>query len=95
MKKNQDPQAAMKQHMGLKASTRLTNVIVYILLVFVGSTISLALVWNLADIMNALMAIPNLVSLLLLSGMIARETQHYLWNNHLDEKANDDESAPS
>ena len=36
--------------------------------------------------MNALMAIPNLVSLLLLSGVIAKETQHYLWNKNLDEE---------
>lgn len=61
--------------------------IVYILLVFAGSTMSLALVWNLADIMNALMAVPNLISLLLLSGVIAKDTQHYLWDGHLDEKA--------
>ena len=60
--------------------------IVYILLVFAGSTMSLALVWNLADIMNALMAIPNLVALLLLSGVMAKDTQHYLWNNNLDEE---------
>ena len=60
--------------------------IVYILLVFAGSTMSLALVWNLADIMNALMTIPNLVSLLLLSGVIAKETQHYLWEKNLDEE---------
>ena len=60
--------------------------ILYILLVFAGSTMSLALVWNLADIMNALMAVPNLVSLLLLSGVIAKETQHYLWNDNLDEE---------
>ncbi len=60
--------------------------VVFILLVFAGSTMSLALVWNLADIMNALMAIPNLVSLLLLSGVIAKETQHYLWNKNLDEE---------
>lgn len=61
--------------------------ILYILLVFAGSTMSLALVWNLADIMNALMAIPNLVSLLLLSGVIAKETQYYLWDKHLDEES--------
>ena len=61
--------------------------ILYILLVFAGSTMSLALVWNLADIMNALMAIPNLVSLLLLSGVIAKETQHYLWEKNLDEES--------
>lgn len=61
--------------------------VIYILLVFAGSTMSLALVWNLADIMNALMAIPNLISLLLLSGVIAKETQHYLWDKNLDEES--------
>ncbi len=61
--------------------------IVYILLVYAGSTMSLALVWNLADIMNALMTLPNLVSLLLLSGVIAKETQHYLWEKNLDEES--------
>ena len=59
--------------------------IIFILMVFAGSTMSLSLVWNLADIFNALMAIPNLISLLLLSGVIAKETQHYLWNGHLEE----------
>lgn len=60
--------------------------IVYILLVFAGATMSLTLVWNLADIMNALMTVPNLISLLLLSGVMARDTQHYLWNKNLDEE---------
>ncbi len=60
--------------------------IVFVLGIFIGSIMSLAMVWNLADIFNALMAIPNLISLLLLSGVIAKETQHYLWNNNLDEK---------
>ena len=60
--------------------------ILYILLVYAGSTMSLALVWNLADIMNSLMAVPNLISLLLLSGVIAKETQHYLWDKNLDEE---------
>ena len=59
--------------------------IIYILLVFAGSSISLNLAWSVSDIMNALMAIPNLVSLLLLSGVIAKETQYYLWEDHLDE----------
>lgn len=63
--------------------------IVFVLLVFAGATMSLSLVWNLADIMNALMAVPNLISLLFLSGVIAKETQHYLWNNHLDEESED------
>ena len=58
--------------------------IVWIVLCFVGSVMSLDVVWNIADIMNAFMAIPNLVSLLLLSGVIAAETRHYLWNQNLD-----------
>ncbi|MCR5313122.1 MAG: alanine:cation symporter family protein [Bacteroidaceae bacterium] len=60
--------------------------VVYILFVYAGATMSLTLVWNLADIMNAFMAIPNLISLLLLSGVVAKETQHYLWNNNLEEE---------
>ena len=34
--------------------------------------------------MNALMAIPNLLSLLLLSGIVVHETRKYLWRNRLD-----------
>ncbi|MCQ2259449.1 MAG: sodium:alanine symporter family protein [Bacteroidaceae bacterium] len=60
--------------------------VIWILLVFAGSTMSLALVWNLSDIMNALMAVPNLLSLILLSGVIAKETQHYLWEDRLDDE---------
>jgi len=60
--------------------------ILYITAVFFGSIISLDVIWNLADCMNALMAIPNLISLLLLSGVVAKETEKYLWSNRLDEK---------
>ena len=52
--------------------------IFYIIAVFLGSVMNLAVVWNLADCMNALMAIPNLVSLLFLNGVIVHETQSYL-----------------
>jgi AGCS family alanine or glycine:cation symporter len=45
---------------------------------------TLPLVWDLADAMNAMMAIPNLVSLLLLSGVIVAETRKYLWEDNLD-----------
>jgi len=38
----------------------------------------LSLVWDLADLMNALMAIPNLLSLLLLSGVVVSETKKYM-----------------
>ena len=60
--------------------------IVYIIVVLLGSIINLIVVWNIADCMNALMAIPNLVSLLLLSGVLVKETRHYLWEDNLDEE---------
>ena len=46
------------------------------LFVFLGSVASMPLVWDLSDTMNALMAIPNLVSLLLLSGVVVNETKN-------------------
>ncbi len=49
--------------------------VLYIIAIFFGAVFELSLVWNLADLMNALMAIPNLVSLLLLSGVIAAESR--------------------
>ena len=60
--------------------------ILYIVALFFGSIISLDIIWNIADCMNALMTIPNLVALLLLSGVAARETRKYLWGNRLDEE---------
>lgn len=52
---------------------------VWVVAVFLGSVTSLTLVWDLADAMNALMAIPNLISLLALSGVIVADTRKYLW----------------
>ena len=60
--------------------------IMYIVALFFGSIINLDVIWNIADTMNALMAIPNLVCLLLLSKVVAQETNKYLWGNRLDEK---------
>ena len=60
--------------------------ILYIAALFLGSIISLDVIWNIADTMNALMAIPNLVALLLLSGVAARETNKYLWSGRIDEE---------
>ena len=58
---------------------------VWVVLVFVGAVVDLSLVWNIADGTNALMAIPNLISLLLLSGVVVAETRKYLWNKRLDD----------
>jgi Na+/alanine symporter len=65
--------------------------IVYIATIFLGSVISLGLVWNIADCMNALMAIPNLISLLCLSGIIVHETRKYLWRDQLDKDMDEKE----
>ncbi len=62
--------------------------IVWIIAVFFGAIVNLSVVWTISDIMNALMAIPNLISLLLLSGIIAKETKYYLWDNHLNDRGN-------
>ena len=55
--------------------------VVFSLVVFVGCTVQLGVVWAFSDVMNGLMAIPNLIGLLLLSGLIARETKKYLDND--------------
>ncbi|MDE5778818.1 MAG: sodium:alanine symporter family protein [Lachnospiraceae bacterium] len=51
--------------------------ILFSLIAFVGATQTLDLVWNLSDIANALMAIPNLICLLLLSGEIAKDMKEF------------------
>jgi AGCS family alanine or glycine:cation symporter len=58
--------------------------IVYLLMVFVGAVFSIDLIWNFADITNGLMAVPNLIALILLSGIVAAETKKYLKNNNID-----------
>src|SRR5574344_3030251 len=65
--------------------------ILYIASIFAGSVISLGLVWNIADCMNALMSIPNLVSLLCLSGIIVHDTRKYLWRDRLDRDMEENE----
>ena len=57
--------------------------LLFVAVVVVGPVLALDLVWTIADILNALMAIPNLIAVLLLSGVTARETNYYL--NHLEE----------
>ena len=63
--------------------------ILYLIVLTAAPMISLNLVWEAADTLNALMAIPNLVAVLLLSGRIVRETRYYL-NGRLDEVDDDD-----
>ena len=51
--------------------------ILFALAAFFGAAQSLEVVWDLSDIFNALMAVPNLISLLLLSGTAARELESF------------------
>ena len=66
--------------------------VLYIIGLFIGSAVSLDIVWNIADCMNALMAIPNLLALLFLSGVIVKETRKYLWNDRLDDHDGEEEN---
>lgn len=50
----------------------------YILCVFIGPYMTVSAVWTIADIFNGLMAIPNLIALLALSGVVVAETNKYL-----------------
>ena len=55
--------------------------------VMLGSVLSLPIVWTFADIANGLMAVPNLISLLVLNKVIISETKQFLWDDKLDESA--------
>ena len=59
--------------------------ILWVIGVFVGSMVELNLIWDLADLMNGLMAIPNIIAVLLLSGVIAAETKKYS-GEHINDK---------
>ena len=52
--------------------------------VMAGSVLSLDVVWTFADIANGLMAVPNLVALLLLGGVMVDETRKHLWEADID-----------
>ncbi len=55
--------------------------IVYVLMCLIGAVGSGALMWDIADTLNGLMAIPNLIALLALSGVVAAETRRYFDGN--------------
>jgi len=58
--------------------------VAWVFAIFFGAVLKISLVWNISDAANALMAIPNLIMVLMLSGVIAKETRKYLWDNNLD-----------
>jgi len=63
--------------------------VLWVAFVMIGSVTTLRVVWSFADIANGLMAVPNLVALLLLSGVVVSETKKYLWSGNLDDESHD------
>lgn len=57
--------------------TILTYRWIYILAVFIGPYMTVSAVWTIADIFNGLMAIPNMIAMFALSGVVARETKEF------------------
>lgn len=61
--------------------------LMWVAAVFVGSVSTLQAVWSFSDVANGLMAVPNLIALLGLNGVIVKETAEYLWSGNLDKRA--------
>lgn len=60
--------------------------IVYVVVAFLGAVGVGNIMWTISDIGNALMAIPNIIAILALSGLISRETKHYIYDGNLEEE---------
>lgn len=57
---------------------------------FIGAIMPLELVWNIGTTAAAFMIIPNVVPLFVLSKLLVKDTQYYLWENRIDEVSHDD-----
>ena len=62
---------------GKKTGVLMTYKWLYIAAVFIGPFLTFEAVWTIADIFNGFMAIPNLIALVALSGVVATETRSY------------------
>ena len=60
--------------------------LLWVIVIFLGTVIDLSAVWNAADMLNALMVIPNVIAILLLRKEIKKDTEYYLYQNHLDDE---------
>ena len=63
---------------GDKKSILMSYKVLYIIAVFIGPFLTVSAVWTMADIVNGLMAFPNVIALILLSGVVAKETKKYI-----------------
>jgi AGCS family alanine or glycine:cation symporter len=58
--------------------------VLFVIFTLVGTVASLDVVWNIADILNGLMVIPNVIAMICLSGVIVAETKKYINNLELE-----------
>ena len=64
--------------------------IIFILVIIVGATMDLGLAWDIADTLNGLMAIPNLIAVIALSGVVVRETRRHFGKKAAAKEIGDD-----
>lgn len=69
---------------GKKKSVLMIYKWLYIIAVFIGPYMTVSAVWTIADIFNGLMAFPNIIALIALSGIVAAETKEYFKNMKLN-----------
>ena len=60
----------------------------FVILAFVGSVVALDLVWAIADILNGLMVIPNVIGMIALSSVIVAEGKRFI--NNIEEETDDE-----
>ena len=58
----------------------------WIVVMLIGAIVSESVAWTMADILNAAMCIPNVIAVLLLRDVIKKDTDYYLYQNHLEEE---------
>jgi AGCS family alanine or glycine:cation symporter len=56
--------------------------VIYCMIIPLGTVIELKLIWNISDVMNALMALPNLIGIVFLSGVVVKVTKEYFSREH-------------
>lgn len=59
--------------------------LIWVIVIYLGTIMDLTAVWDCADVLNALMVIPNVIAVMLLLKEIKSDTDYYLYNNHLNE----------
>lgn len=59
--------------------------VLWIIVIFIGATLNLNTVWNISDILNGVMCIPNIIAVFMLVKSLREDTEYYLYKDNLDE----------